>query len=76
MIAKIAIAKPVTVVHNKGDKMPVYLDEVDAVEDFIKQKIKENADICIDTSHFATFFFYFIIWHFIPLTTEIPLLNI
>ena len=34
--------------------MPVYLDEVDAVEDFINQKIKENADICIDTSHFAT----------------------
>ena len=34
--------------------MPVYLDEVDAVEDFIMQKIKENADICIDTSHFAT----------------------
>jgi len=34
--------------------MPVYLDQRDAVEDFIRQKIKENADICIDTSHFAT----------------------
>jgi len=54
VIVKIAIAKPVIVVHTKGDKMPVYLDEVNAVEDFIKQKIKENADICIDTSHFAT----------------------
>jgi len=57
VIAKIAIAKTVIAVHNKGDKMPVYLDLGDAVEDFIKQKIKENADICIDTSHFATWIY-------------------
>lgn len=37
--------------------MPVYLDENDAMKDFIRKKIEENPDICIDTSHFATWIY-------------------
>ena len=57
MIAKIAIAKTVIVVQNKGDKMPVYLDDKDNRTEFINKKISENPMIAIDSSHFATWLF-------------------
>ena len=57
MIAKIAIAKTVIAVQNKGDKMPVYLDDKDNRTEFINKKISENPMIAIDSSHFATWLF-------------------
>ena len=57
MIVKIAIAKPVIVVHTKGDKMPVYLDEKDNRTEFIKKKIWENPMIAVDSSRFTTWMF-------------------
>ena len=58
VIAQNVIAKIViVVVQIKGGIMPVYLDEKDAIKDFVNRKIDEDVDICIDTSHFASWLY-------------------
>ena len=37
--------------------MPVYLDDNEGRKDFIREKIKENTMVALDSSHFATWIF-------------------
>ena len=37
--------------------MTVYLYEKDALKDFVRERVDGNKEICIDTSHFATWIY-------------------